>query len=449
MTHFLRRLALIVSCVALAGCGGGSGGNRILTAGGVRAVNTIADSPALEVRLGNGSLGTVAFAQSSALSDAITGPYEVTVQYTPPGGALTTVLRDRDLEVEEDRQKTLVLLGTLAQATLLVLDEAEPAVAAGQSEVHFVHGATAIAAVDFYLTEATVDIATVVPTVSVNRGAASNLATLPSGDTYRLRVTTAGTKDVVYDSGAFALASTVRRLFVLTDYFGPGGAGVRAIVVGNSTATIFANEALPAQFRVANLVADLAAVDVYVGAVAPPPLYAALAEGTVSDPELAAPATLTVNVTPESDASTIVHSGSLPLAPGQARTLVVGGVDGDGSVFARAIPDLVRPIAGLAQLRVVQASPAAGNVDFHLLATGSTPSLTSADLRSLALQSSGEVTSQPGTFDAFFTAAASTTVVVGPVPVTVAAGGLYTLFLADLVGGGSPPRVIPADDFLE
>jgi hypothetical protein len=447
MTEALRP-ALVVLLALLSACGGGSNRNFALNVGSVRVVNAVADSPALLVRFNDTALATVAFAQASGLSDVVVGTYRLSVQYTPPAGNTVTVLGNRNVTVEKDRQSTIMLLGTLAQTNSITIDEAAPDIAAGQSEVHFAHGASSVGSVDFYLTDALADIANAAPTRTVNAGAASTLATVPAANDYRLRVTVAGSKTVLYDSGTFVLEATARRLFVITDYFGPGGNGVRAIAVSNRGAALFANEALPAEFRVAHVVVDRPSVDVYAGGV-PAPIFAALPEGTISGPELATPATFPIRLTPAGAPGTTVHATTMTLGPGQARTLVVAGVDGDDSVTDRAIPDLVRPIAGQAHLRIVQASPAAGSVDFHLIDAGATPTLASVDLANLTLQSAGEVFSVPGTFDAFFTVHGATTVVAGPVPVTLAERGLYTILLADLAGGGTPARVILADDFLE
>jgi hypothetical protein len=443
-------LALSLTC-ALVGCGGGGGSNGNFTVGQVRVVNVVADAPALNARVGNGVIATVSYAQASRVIEVATGDYDVDFVYAAPDGDVVTVLDNRDLPIVGDRQTTAVAMGTLAQPSYLVIDESTPEVAAGDTEVHFLNGAMQAGSIDFYLTASDADIAALAPTASVNAGAVSDLSTLAAGNDYRLRVTPAGAKNVLYDSGPFALDSAARRLFVLGPYFGPGGDGLRAVIVDSASAATFEAEALPAAWRVANLVVDLPAIDVYAGAVAAPAALEALAEGTVSSAAIVAPATLDVTVTPAADPGTEVVSGSFVLGPGQSRTLVVAGVHGDGSVTARGFPDLVRPIAGLAQVRVVHGSPASGNVDFHVLATGTTPTTTSADLAGVPLQGAGVVLLEPGTYDAFFTQTVAGAVVVraGPVAVTVEASGLYSIYLADAVGGGTPARVILADDFLE
>jgi hypothetical protein len=451
MTFLARVVVAVATGSLLVACGGGGGGNnnQTLKIGQVRVVHVVTDAPTLTARIGTANIATVAYAQASRMTELGRSDYDLDFVYTDPTGDLVTVLDNRELRVEEGRQLTAVAFGTLGQPGYLAIDEAVPDVAAGKTEVHFVQGARGANSVDFYLTAATTDIAGVSPTATVNAGAASSLMTLNAGADQRLRVTAAGSKTAVYDSGPFTLESAVRRLIVLTDYFGPGGPGVRAVIVDNASASTFANEALPAAWRVANLVVDLPAVDVYAGTATPPPAFAAVAEGTQSQARIVTPATFTAIVTPAGAPANSIASSSLALVAGIGRTLVAAGVAAGGRVTLRGVADLARPITGQAQVRVVNGAPAAGTVDLHVLPAGTSPSATSADLAALALQSSGIVALEAGTYDVFFTAASSTTVLTGPVPITVAGSGLYSIYLADLVGGGQPLRVLLADDFVE
>jgi DNA-binding beta-propeller fold protein YncE len=75
--------------------------------------------------------------------------------------------------------------------------------------------------VDVYVTEPGADIATATPVLtSVPFGAASDYLSVPAGD-YQVRVTPAGTKIVVIDSGSLTLAAGQVRTAIAVD--SPGG----------------------------------------------------------------------------------------------------------------------------------------------------------------------------------------------------------------------------------
>jgi len=445
MTRLLRLTCLAALAIA-AGCSG-DGNNFVLPpAGKVRVVSAITDAPALTARVTSFNLGIVSFAQATRLVDLTEGNYGLDMLYVAPDGTTVTVLNNRPLSVDAADQVTVVLLGTLAAPTVSTIRLPVPDIAAGKSEVHFVNGAMGSGALDVYLTEASVDIGGVGPTLTVNAGAATSLSTIDAGASYRLRLTAAGDPGVVYDSGSFAIESGARRMFLITDYFGPGGAGLRAVRIDSASASTFANEVLPAALRIAHFVTDEPAVDVYVDDVQ---TVADVAEGTLTDSLTLAPGNRAVSLTPAGEPGTVVHHADLLLGTGQARTLVVAGADGDGSVTSRAVSDTVRRIAEQAQLRVVHASPAAGRVDMHIVAPGASVTLGQATFNSLALQISGDVALEPGSYDVVFTGTGTTDIVAGPEPIVVDAEGIYSLFLADQVGGGLPGRIVLADDFLE
>jgi len=444
----VRRLVLCLALVSLAACGSSGGGNgqKPITAfGKMRVINSIVDSPPLNVKLGAVSQGTVSFAQSTRLLAEGATDYQLTVQYTTPGGTTMTVVDNRPLTIVQNHEHTIVLFGTIAAVSVVVLDDDTPSVGAGESEVRFLQGASA-GSFDFYLTAAGVDITTVGPTATVNAGAASDLATVPSGGNQRLRVTAAGSKTVLYDSGAFTLANQARRMFLLSDYFGPGGNGVRAVMIDDASASTFLAEALPAALAIANEVVDLPALDGYLNGIGGTPDFADVALDSISAVQVIPPGNKNVAVTAAGDAAhVVVPSAAVMLGTGETQTLVVAGVDGSAAVSARAVSTPVRPVAGLAQVRVVHASPATPAVDFYAVATGAMPEAGKAQLALLVLQSSGLILLDPGTYDLYFTTAGTVVVLAGPQPITVAGGDIVSVFLADQIGGGTPARIVIAD----
>ena len=84
-----------------------------------------------------------------------------------------------------------------------------------------VHGAPSAPAVDIYVTAPGADLEAATPALTgVPFGAASDYLTAPAGD-YQVRVTPAGSKTVVIDSGTLTLAAGQVRTAIAVD--SPGG----------------------------------------------------------------------------------------------------------------------------------------------------------------------------------------------------------------------------------
>jgi hypothetical protein len=117
----------------------------------------------------------------------------------------------------------VIASGLAADIEPLVLEDDNSAPAAGNVRVRAVHGAPSAPAVDIYITAPGADLSTETPTLSnVQFRGASDYIEAPAGD-YQVRVTPAGTKTVVIDSGTLGLASGQVRTAVAVDAAGGGG----------------------------------------------------------------------------------------------------------------------------------------------------------------------------------------------------------------------------------
>lgn len=63
------------------------------------------------------------------------------------------------------------------------------------------------------------------------------------------------------------------------------------------------------------------------------------------------------------------------------------------------------------------------------------------------LDDSGYLSVEPGSYDVVVTGAGATAAAIGPAPVTLEAGGVYTAAARDADGGGAPFALILLDDF--
>ena len=141
-----------------------------------------------------------------------------------------------------------------------------------------------------------------------------------------------------------------RLMFVVVDYFGSGGAGFRVIPLNNQAATTFPQEVLPGAFRVANMIADVPLLDLYLGPVAGTPVFHNVAFGSVAALQQLTAGTLNYTLTIAGSA-TALATGSVALNPGDTRTLVASR--NGGAVAARATVDSTRPISGRGQLQII------------------------------------------------------------------------------------------------
>jgi Domain of unknown function (DUF4397) len=435
----------VLLAVLVAGCGGSSSnGNFVPVNGFLRAVNAIPDSPTLSVGINAGGLGRISFAQATNLTPFNATGYAFDALYVS-GTTAVSVVSNLAVSLQAEQQVSIFLMGSMAAPTTKMVVNPIPEIAAGEAEFQVVHAASGQSTLDVYVTDAAAPLADATPITIAYEGQ-SDLLTIPAGANYRLRVTQPGdVGTVLYDSGAFPIASLARVTFVLVDYFGPGGNGFRAVQLTNISAATFPNEVLPGALRVADMIANQTAVDVYVGATGGVPTFADVAFGEIGARQQFDAGSLAITVTPASTPDTVLFSGNVTLNPGESRTLAFAF---NGSeVVGRFALDSTRSISVQPQVQTVQASPASGDVDVYLLSSGETVDDVNADLLNLPLLSVTASAPVAGSYDVDVTAAGDKTVVAGPLPITVDDGGIYTMYLSDAPGGGLPPQIILGDDF--
>ena len=342
-----------VSLFVATGCGsGGGGGNGTSDTGSMRIVNLIPDSPTLSATLGSTAFSKVSYAQSTALTSITPGDFTLTVSYTQPDGTVVKIVDDESLTIGANEQTTIFLIGPLESTTMKLVTQADPDISAASAEVRMMNAATGPASLDFYLGEANTTIDSVTPKWTLDFGNHSDLATVDAGASYRLRVTNAGSKTVVFDSGAFPISALTRRLFVACDYFGPGGNGTYVVQVDTVSASTFTLEDLPSGLRLANMIADATAVDLYLDGAAAPSVQN-LQYGALSSFLQLPTANVNASVTLASDPAAVLYTGRLNLSAGEYRTLVVAR-SSSGNVIARNTVESLRSIADVSSVDVVQ-----------------------------------------------------------------------------------------------
>ncbi len=170
----------------------------------LRAVHLSSDAPAVDV-LANDKrvVRRLMFREDSLFIRAAAGKLNVKVN----AADTTTSVINADLDLPAGKAVSVVALNKLAAIEAAVIVDDGKAPAAGNSKLRVLHAAAGVPGVDIYLTapDAALPAEPAVKALEFKKAAPASgetALTIPAGQ-YRVRITLAGKKDVVYDSGTF------------------------------------------------------------------------------------------------------------------------------------------------------------------------------------------------------------------------------------------------------
>ena len=185
----------------------------------VRVVHASPDAPDVDVLLNDAEvLSDVPYLTASNYLGVPAGEQNLKVN---AAGTATTVI-DADLNLADGTDYTVIASGLAEAIEPIVLQDDNSTPAAGNARVRAIHGAPGAPSVDIYITAPGADLATTVPLLAgVEFGDVADYIEAPAGD-YQVRVTSAGTKTVVIDSGTLTLSSGQVRTAIAVDAVGGG-----------------------------------------------------------------------------------------------------------------------------------------------------------------------------------------------------------------------------------
>ncbi|MCZ6888895.1 MAG: hypothetical protein O7H39_10410, partial [Gammaproteobacteria bacterium] len=283
----IRKFWILALVASMAACGSKKEVDPAGFAGGlVGAINATSDSPALNFR-GNNQLqrstydSTLPFGTGSGLVAKGVGDVLLSVAYARPGAEGVFLIEDFEFLLGLDDEWTFISTGSIAVPQLIAIRNDPIVVTELVAEVQFVNASSNLPTAEFHLTD--IDDALGVPDATVAAGQYTDLLTVGFFADARLRVREPGSDVVLWDSGRFIVPTGTRTQFILIDYFGPSGNGVRVLGAGAGAVSPFGNEDLPSQVRVVNFIDDVAAIDIYFGDVSGAPDYAAASFAEVGD----------------------------------------------------------------------------------------------------------------------------------------------------------------------
>lgn len=376
----------------------------------LRVVHGSADAPSVDVFLNGKAIATgVSFKGATGFLPVNPGKADLKVNVA---GTSTTALAAMP-ELESGRFYTVMAVDQVSSLKPLVIPEDGMAPGMGQVKVRVVHAAPKAPQVDVYVTSPTATLEGSSPTLTaVPFMGFSNALEVPA-NTYRIRITGAGSKTPVYDSGSVSLAAGSNLvLTAVEDKLGASPVSLLGLTRDAAKPTLEISDAR-ALVRAKHASPDAPAVDILVnGAKA----LSGVSFPVASDylPLLNGAVNLKVNV---AGTSTTVINADLTLAARKAYS--VFAVDLVAMLMPLVVEDDLRaPAAGKAKLRAIHLSPDAPKVDVWV-----NGSKVLTDVPFKAASSYLEVPA--GVTDVKIAVAGTTTVVLSATP-TLKAGEIYT-----------------------
>jgi hypothetical protein len=412
----------ILSCLltlALGACSHSSGGGST----NLRVVNAVPDANSITVTVNDQVVvSNLAFEGLTTYTGVDSGNQEFKVSAN--GGTSNAI--DTTLALSGNANYTYIVYNPVASATgLLFVDSNIASPPSGDFSIRVINVASGVGPVDVYLTPAGTDLNSTSPTIaSTPLGGVSGVVS-PATGTLELRVTSAGTKDVIYDTPPQSFVSgNIYEAVVLT----AGSSKLVNVAMLNvdTAGTGQLNNSLLADFKVLNASQVPSPLNVLVdGALtlsnvpyAAVSNYVTIAQGTRTF-------SIQATSTPGADLLNLVTT----LAPATDTSIMLNGPAGALQATVLADNNLPPPI-GRARIRFVNGSPDEGPLDVYINFSKQVSALATN-----AASGYNEVTADAAlgtSFEFDFNIAGTTTPVLKLPNVTIIAGHTYSIYVIGL-----------------
>lgn len=370
------RRALILLAALLAGCGGSDGSGPGITF--VRAIHAIPDAPDISADLNAYVVASsLPYARSSGFAiesfEGSTARRRATVTPVLPELEVGDPILEQDVTLRRDTEATFVLFGSLEAVELLQVETPRRLRPLDRLYLQFAHVATSVDRLDVYATAPDTDLASTSPLFTVSPRNYTESLEIPQGD-LRLRLTPAGTLDVIFDSGTIDFPENEDGVFAdeflmtVVDTLTQGGSPVK-LLAGTSlgTSLTFADENGVSGLRVVHASQDTQAFDVVVGDDFANPLATDVAYTNQTTMATVPKGVVNLNFTEPGSSTEFVFEEQVDLVADAEYTLwLVGNPE---ELAGLAVPADRRSIATEAKIRLVHAAP---DGDFFSLYIGET-----------------------------------------------------------------------------
>ena len=457
----LKTFVLVIASALVVACGGSSsssdgGPSTVQPVFGIyEVIHASSDAPLVNVVVDGDETASDVDYKEGVVRRAAEGTVSLEVQGQVAGAGTPTVIGPADLTIAENVRVTAFAIGPVAAIEPLVLTQDVSALTAGEAQVRVVHAASDAPMVDVYVSAPGTDITTEAPLGTFEFRGVLGPVSVPAG-TYQLTVTPAGDPaTIVFQNEAPLPADQDVIVAAVNNTLlgdSPVSLVVSAIDPNNlNTSSVNTSELLdadtPAALRVVHASPDAPPVDVIANGDFGAPAVANIAFPGFTDYLSLPEGSLNVQVVPTGTMAPVVIDADVELVAGESYTVIA--TDVLANIFPSVLVDDIRRVATEARVRIFHGSPTAGEVDIYVVAPGAdianeTPAFTAVPLGA----ETGYVPLAAGDFDVVVTPTGTTdAAAIGPVTISVAAGGIYTAIARDEVGGGTPLGLILLDDF--
>ncbi len=421
----------VLFCLVLAGCGSDPGFNEatdfIPKEGAAQFINLISSSPELTINHGITAYN-VAFPRASLIEARFEDSYDWEIGYLNENNQEVFVATGLNQLIQERVLTTFIITGTLAQPRVDIVDRAVTTadqLGEDQSEVWFVVNSERFSMVDIYLTEAGQDLASTAPTATLDSGTFTELITLTVSETMELRITEAGTTNLLFDSVTYGVPPLSRELYAIVDDFGPGSEN-HVDVIRSLTGITMSDESQSSLLRADNL-STSEPIDVTAGGTT----FTGLGRGDNSSFQQV---DASINALTVTDGNNTLLESDVTIVPSRYVSLFVfDDPDADAQPAAAAIQivEELRPVTSRSLFQFINGTP--DSVNLYALETGETVENSLPAINGLVFGSSGSTEVIPGQFE-FVVQDVTTGEVLASLDASIEQGKTYALAF-DTTGG--------------
>jgi hypothetical protein len=453
MNSFRKLLTVSVFSIALAGCSDDDDVVIIdetptLTSD-IRIIHSVPDAPTVNVYAGAAVLAgleNVDYQVSSSWITVDEGTYAVRVEANVPSGTADVI--SASLTLEGQKSYNVLAVGSTADGTIepLVVSVDRSAVTSGNVRVQIVHAAPAAPMVDIYVTALGDDIEAAQPLATASFKESTGQVEVAGGD-YQIRITLAGSKTVVFDSGTVTLPADADLLVAATQNTGTGTSPVTLLVADGTSSFKIWDVNSKANVRVVHAVSDAPAVDVVANNALT--LFDGISYPDVTSYVAVDAGDYTIDVAVDGSEETVaIDDAAISVESGMFYTAFANS--DLATIGLDFVVDVPRSIATAAKVRIFHASPDASAVDIYVTADGditaATPAFAGVTFTTPMLSETGYVELAAGDYVVTVTGAGSKDAAIETGILSLEVNKVYTAIAIDGLMAGDGPTLITADD---
>jgi hypothetical protein len=349
------------------------------------------------------------------------GQYDFNLQVTPPFQSSPLRLKSFSVTLQQGVEHYFVITEVGGLLEPLIVTQAPFSPVSTNAEVSLVHAAPASPSMDIYLTApgAVLSAANPIGTAVFNQHVAPS--TFAPGD-YQLSLTEVGNPlNVFFASRTIALLAGQSNFFVIAD----AGDDSNEVVVTRATngTQVLVDVNAPSSQRMINGVTDAQPRDVFLDGDFAAPYFAAVPYAAPTARVPIAPGDRKLSVTPAGNSGVIEIEATNTVDSGVSYTGLIAGAS--GALLLTRVAENRRRVLGEARLRYYDAAAQFPSIGIALAPSGGQQLGFPVVLVNGA--SAEELPLAPGAYDLTVYISGSTTPVLGPMTITVASEGIYSI----------------------